>query len=322
MMMDNAAVCSGPQIIMQKGKVVPQDKNYTLYARKVWLFTGEETEVDVRKVFTTVEISSHQAELAAIIDLGVKLADAETSVPMITQGEQGNAPDTVGGMQMLMNSANVVLRRLVKQFDDYITKRHIRRYYDYNMEHNDKAEIKGDMSVDARGSSALLVRDIQNQAFMTLLAAGANPVYEVYIDTKKLFEKALAAQHVQPQDVMKSDEEIETEIKRRQENPPQDPRIQAATITAQSRVAAEKARADGYLSEIQLRKEIADQNHQFNVAKLELTREIEAYKLAMDQKISLDEAKLQLATTTMDNQTKQQMQLREAAIKEKEGSGL
>ena len=88
----------------------------------------------------------------------MELADQETGVPTIMQGEKGAAPDTVGGMQMLMNSANVVLRRLVKQFDDMVTRPHIRRYYDYNMLYGEDEEIKGDFSVDARGSSALMVR--------------------------------------------------------------------------------------------------------------------------------------------------------------------
>ena len=76
---------------------------------------------------------------------------------MMLQGSQGGVtPDTVGGMQMLLNNTNVVLRRLVKNFDDMVTKPHIRRYYDYNMAYNENEEVKGDFNILARGSSALL----------------------------------------------------------------------------------------------------------------------------------------------------------------------
>jgi hypothetical protein len=90
-----------------------------------------------------------------------------------------------------------------------VTKPHIRRYYDYNMMYNEDEEIKGDFTIDARGSSALVVRDIQNQSFLNLLAAGANPIYGMYLDTQKLFEKALQAQHIDPAEVFKPEEEIE-----------------------------------------------------------------------------------------------------------------
>jgi len=314
MMMDNAAICAGPQIILKKKKLEPEDKNWSLYARKVWNFTGSENE-SVGDAFTQVEFNMHQVELQAIVSLGTQLADAETSTPMITQGEQGAAPETVGGMQMLLNSANVVLRRLVKQYDDYVTKRHIRRYYDYNMAYGEDDAIKGDFSVDARGSSALLVRDIQNQAFTNLLAAGANPVYAPFIDQKKLFEKALQAQHVQPQDIMKTDAEIKANAEAAQKNPPMDPRIEAAKITAQAKLEESKAFSAGKESEIALRREISATNDAAQLRKLELDRELALLKYAEENKITLIEAKTQLAQTAINNRTKAEMAAQERALK-------
>ena len=44
------------------------------------------------------------------------------------QGQQGAAPDTVGGMQMMLQSSSSVLRLRVTYFDQ--TKiEHIKRYY-------------------------------------------------------------------------------------------------------------------------------------------------------------------------------------------------
>ena len=58
--------------------------------------------------------------------MAAELADQETGIPLMLQGENASAPGTVGGMTMLMNATSVVLRRLVKQYDDQITKPHIR----------------------------------------------------------------------------------------------------------------------------------------------------------------------------------------------------
>lgn len=322
-MMDNSGVTSGPQIIVKAGTIQPADKQWQLSARKIWYATDDVD--DVRKAFTAVEFNSHQAELANIIQMAMELADQETGVPAITQGEKGAAPDTVGGMQMLMNSANVVLRRLVKQFDDMITKPHIRRYYDYNMMYSEDEEIKGDFSVDARGSSALLVRDIQNQSFLNLLAAAANPTFGIYIDTQKLFEKALQAQHIDPKDVFKPEDELE-KIKEQMANPQQqqapDPRVQAAQIRAQTDVERAKAQNAGDMAEIQLRQAVMQQDAQLKMAELQMTREIEMLKMSNNQNISLEEIKAKLAETAIRERGKKEIYAAEQNLKLRTGSGI
>jgi hypothetical protein len=323
-MMDNAGVSSGPQIVIKPGAIQPADKQWQLSARKIWYATDDID--DVRKAFSTFEFNSHQAELAGIIKMATELADAETGVPTIMQGEKGAAPDTVGGMQMLMNSANVVLRRLVKQFDDMVTKSHIRRYYDYNMMYNDDEEIKGDFTIDARGSSALVVRDIQNQSFLNLLAAGANPVYGMYLDTQKLFEKALQAQHIDPAEVFKPEEEIE-QIKEMQKQaaaagPPPDPAMAVAQVRAQAEMQKVQLQNQGDLQELQVRQAISAQEADLHIMQLEMTREIEMLKLSNSQNISLEKIKAQLADTAMKERSRKELFAAERDLALQTGSGI
>jgi len=323
-MMDNAGVSSGPQIIVKAGAIQPADKQWQISARKIWFATDEVD--DVRKAFTAVEFNSHQVELSGIIKMAMELADMETGVPVIMQGEKGAAPDTVGGMQMLMNSANVVLRRLVKQFDDMITKPHIRRYYDYNMMYNEDEEIKGDFTIDARGSTALVIRDIQNQSFLNLLAAGANPVYGMYLDTQKLFEKALQAQHIDPAEVFKPEEEIE-QIKEAQKQaaaagPAPDPALAVAQVRAQAEMQKVQAQNQGDLQELQVRQQIAAQEADLHIMQLQMTREIEMLKLSNSQNISLESIKAKLADTAMKERSRKELFAAERDLALKTGSGI
>jgi hypothetical protein len=323
-MMDNAGVSSGPQIVMKPSVIQPADKQWQITSRKVWYATDDVD--DVSKAFATFEFSSHQAELAGIIKMATELVDQETGVPTILQGEKGAAPDTVGGMQMLMNSANVVLRRLVKQFDDMVTRPHIRRYYDYNMLYNEDEEIKGDFSINARGSSALLIRDIQNQAFLNLLAAGANPIYGMYLDTEKLFRKALQAQHVDPTDVFKSEEEIE-QIKEQQkamanQPPPPDPRIEAANLRAQTDLQRAQMQNQGDMAEIEARMQKMQQEAQLKMAELEIQREVEMLKMSNAQNLSLEKIKAQLADTAIKERGRKELFAAEQDLKIRMGSGI
>lgn len=323
-MMDNAGVTSGPQIVVKPGVIQPADKQWQLSARKIWYATDDVD--DVRKAFTSFEFNSHQGELASIIEMAMQLADAETGVPTLMQGEQGTAPDTVGGMQMLMTSANVVLKRLVKQFDDLVTKPHIRRYYDWNMLYNDDESIKGDFSVDARGSSTLVVRDIQNQAFLQLLAAGANPLYGKYLDPKKLFERALQAQHVDPAEVFKSDEEIEeileAERQAAQQGQTEDPRVAAAKIRAQTDVQRVQAQNEGDMMELQTRLQIAQEGIRARREERQQMIELEMLKLANAQNLSLEQIKARLGETAIKERSKQNLFAAERRLKMQMGSGI
>ena len=331
-MMDNSGVSSGPQIVLKPGVIQPADKQWQLSSRKIWYATDDID--DVRKAFTAFEFNSHQEELASIIEMASKLADEETGMPMMIQGEKGTAPDTVGGMQMLMNASNVVLRRLVKQFDDFVTKPHIRRYYDYNMMYSDREDIKGDFNIDARGTSALLIRDIQNQAFLNLLAAGTNPVYGPLINQKKLFEKALQAQHIDPVEILKTDEQIQAEQQQAAESPQaQDP----AMAVAQMRIEGEQAKiqtkaqvdtqlaqmkAEAEYARLQTQQQLAMQEAQFRVQEMQLTREIEMLKLAQTKELTLEQIKASLADTAIKERGKKELFAAETQLKHQFGSGI
>lgn len=323
-MMDNAGVTSGPQIVVKPGVIQPADKQWQLSARKIWYATDDVD--DVSKAFATFEFSSHQGELANIIEMAMALSDAETGVPTLMQGEQGTAPDTVGGMQMLMTSANVVLKRLVKQFDDMLTKPHIRRYYDWNMLYNEDESIKGDFSVDARGSSTLIVRDIQNQAFLQLLAAGANPIYGKFLDPKKLFERALQAQHVDPTEVFRSDEEIEAILEAERQAASQgqaeDPRIAAARIRAETDLARTQAQNEGDLAELQTRLQIAQEGITARREERAQMIELEMLKMANANNLTLEQIKAKLGETAIKERSKQNLFAAERRLKMQMGSGI
>jgi len=55
-------------------------------------------------------------------------------MPIVAQGEAGPRSETATGRSILMNSANIMIRRAVKLFDDNITKPLITRFYHWNMQ--------------------------------------------------------------------------------------------------------------------------------------------------------------------------------------------
>lgn len=320
MVLDNAGVSSGPQVVMKPGSVQPADKNPEITSRKLWY--AQDDVDDVRTVFTTFEFASHQQELSAIIEMADRLSDQETAVPMLSQGQQGSAPETVGGMQILMQGANVMLRRLVKHFDDYVTKPHVRRYYTYLMEYSDREEIKGDFQVVALGASALVVRDIQNQAYTQMLTMGSDPTYAPFINQKKLFQKALEAMHIIPSDVMNTDAEIQAALERASQQQQPDPRVVAAQMRAQSDQQRTEAQKAMNSETNQVKQSIAAANNETTQHVAQMQLELDHNKLAVQQQQHTDTARVSLATVGIRERSAQDMQAREMELKSATGSGI
>lgn len=320
-MMDNAGMSSGPMVVMRKKGFKPQNGIWEIKGNKIWIVDDE--TLDVNKIFATFNIPNMQEYMAGIIQLATQLADEETSVPMIMQGNERAAPETVGGMQMLMNASNVVLRRLVKQVDDMITKPHMQRYYDFNMLYSKKQDIKGDFDVDARGSSALLVRDIQNQAFLNLLGAAANPVFAKFVDPKKIFKKAVQAQHVDPSDIMFTDAEIKENEERAAQAPQeQNPQLQVAQIRTEGDLKKAEMVQTSDMKELELKLQMAREDREFQREMKLLTLQTEMVKLAQTKELTLDQIKAKLADSSMKERNKKELYNAEASLRVTTGAGI
>lgn len=207
MMLDNAALSVGPQIIINQGVIKPADGVYQLSPRKVWLL--DDYTRSVNEAFAAVTVNSHQPELMAIFETARRLIEQESNIPDLMQGDLGSMPQqTASGMSMAMNAANTVLRRLVKRWDDEVTKTLLRRFYDYNMQYAGDASIKGDFEVDARGSSALMVKETQSQALMQLIQLAQSPILAPLTKFAALYRKTVETLRLSPDELVYTDDEL------------------------------------------------------------------------------------------------------------------
>lgn len=318
-MMDNAGLSSGPQIVIDKRGIMPADKSWELTPRKVWFATDELGTGDVRAGITAINIPSLQQELLAIIQYALKMAEDVTGIPLILQGQQGAAPETVGGMQLLHNNATTVLRRLARTFDDQIVIPHIKRYYQWLMMYCDNDEAKGDYTIEALGSTALLERDIEATALVQLSEYALNPVFGV--KPREWFRELIKSQGLDADKFMMSDEEYAQMQQAQAQQPPQMPQVMAAQIRAEAEL--QKAQMLAQLEAEKLR--IQDENQKLRIRtdqdrdtayvtsqirrdeatyvarlrELELKRELAMLEYAMEHKIAIEEVKARLASDAM-----------------------
>jgi len=230
MVLDNAGLSTGPQILINKALVEPSDGVWELSPRKIWWMNSKDPKFRADYAMTTFNIDSKQPELTNIFEMAHRLADEETSVPQMQMGgvgadqQQPAMLKTLGGTALWMSANNIMMRRAVKNFDDDITNPFITRFYDWNMQFNEKKEIKGDYSIDARGTSVLLVREMQARNIMEFInAALSMPGGPQELVTRGVLKNMAKGMQVSVDDVMRTDAESDLAIEEAKQNPPKDP---------------------------------------------------------------------------------------------------
>lgn len=325
--MDNAGLMSGPQIVMKRGIIEPADGVWQITPRKLW-YMLEDAVGKVEDAFAAVNIPAMQDQLFNIVQFAIKMAEDVTGLPMLLQGQQGKAPETVGGMQMLNNNASTVMRRIARTYDDKVTEPHISRYYEWLLLDPEVPESeKGDYKIVAKGSSALVERDIQNQTIAQMGAMVVNPTFG--INPQKWIAEYFKSQRLNPALFMYTEDELKAMQEQAAANPPQDPR----QITAQAQIEATKIRTEGMVQvsqantqEKMTQREIDLQDAREERASRELLARM-AYdtkimELADKRDLTIQQIKAQLADTAMKERNKKDMQNQEILVKQQQGSGL
>ena len=326
MVMDNGALSAGPQVVIDDRTIEPADGNYTLTGRKVWKKT--DPAASLRDAFGVFNIDGHTSELLALFEFARGLADEETAIPQIAQGEQGDASDTYNGMKILMNSANTMMRRVVKNWDDNITRTHIKRMYDWNMQFNAKEEIKGDYAIDARGASSLLVKEEQARNLMSLMNMAASPLLEPLTDVPELYRKVVSSMQLEAKEIVKSNEQIKTAGEQQMQQQQQILQAQTQQKADQGDPLAMKKlelmqmkqQADVELKFMAI--EAKNEELKFKRENMMVVREVDLAKLAADQNMRVSDLKTKLGIKQLDVRSKDSLFEKEQALKLRVGSGI
>ena len=230
-MMDNAGRASGPMVLFDPSIVQPADHTFTVEAWKFFMLTNTlDSKEALDNAFRFLKIDMMQAELAAIIEMGLRLAEDATGLPMIMQGQTNSAtPTTLGGMQIQNNNASTVLRRFARLCDDRVTEPHVRRYYNWLLIYGEDNE-KGDFVINAMGSSALVERELQSQQIIQLIGMFQNPMFKK--DPAKGMDELLKSMRLDPSRFDYTDEDWKQIVQQISQPQQSDSSVQVAQLRA------------------------------------------------------------------------------------------
>jgi len=300
-MMDNAGLSAGPQIIIDQSQIEPLDGEWALSPRKVWLSRPNAQGINVGEAFKIISIETRQIELLNIITFWLTRADEVTGLPQLLRGQQSNISETLGGMNLRQNNGTSVMRRIVHAFDDRITEPHISRYYEWLLMHGPD-DAKGDLQIDARGSSALQERDMQSQVMQQMLGASLNPSYQV--DPAKLMAEFLKSMRFDPKRLTIDPQKLASMAP---PAPPPDPRLQVAQMSSQDKEKAMMAAANEHKLQLAFAADQAERDRQQELVMVQFEKESGQVGMGVDRKNVEDGLRTKIAIETMKLQLQKEL---------------
>jgi hypothetical protein len=311
-LMANAGLSMGPIIAMVRDAFQPAENNGSIEikGRSLFWFEPNEYVSDINKAMAVFDIPSMQKELSAIIEFALRMADQLTNLPMLLQGDQvaGTSPETLGGMKMLMNNALSPLRVIAKQHDDQVTSPHLNRWNDWGIE-NGPEEIRGDHTIVARGSTALVKREEGREFLMILFPMLQNP--EFRIDPNKYSAELARSSGYDMSLVQYSEDDWKKKQAEMAANPPPpDPAVQAAQIRTQALIETAKIKSADQQTLHQAKATEAEKDRMQQAAMAEIEKQIEIMRLSGQSEQSIASIKAALAQAAMKNRlARDEMQL-------------
>lgn len=207
MYIDNAALASTPQVEVNLDLLTEGEDPTDLAPWKTWLRSGGDPSQPLLRFYQPSAVGQG---LATLIDMMRRFADEETSLPSYTHGSQGQGLNrTAAGMSMLFSAANTVLKSVVKNIDDFLTHPLLTSYYNFLMQFSPDQSIKGDLEVNARGSSALIAKEIHSQRLMQFLQMTSNPLDANLVDRRELLEQIAGSLDLEAEKVLIDDEQLQ-----------------------------------------------------------------------------------------------------------------
>ena len=185
-LMDNMAATAGPLLEVNVELLAKGRKSIgPIHAFKVIEREGLGNEANYPAV-RDIATQSHVGEILNIIQMQRQQLDIESNLPAFTMGGMqqplGEAFRTSNNMSMMMGGANMVTKDTVRAFDKF-TASLIGAMLKWNMEFNDKEEIKGDYQARGKGTISLVSKEVRGAAldqFVQTLTPEERAILDTY----------------------------------------------------------------------------------------------------------------------------------------------
>tara|TARA_A100001515_G_scaffold7387_1_gene6242 strand:- start:3557 stop:5650 length:2094 start_codon:yes stop_codon:yes gene_type:complete len=196
MAIDNLALAGNLVFDVDEASLVP-GQNMDIFPGKIFRRQSGVTGTAINGL----KFPNTAPENIQMYQLSRQLADEETGIPSIMHGQTGvsGTGRTAAGLSMLMGGANLSMKTVIKNIDDYLLKPLGEAYFQWNMQFNDDSpDIIGDLEIKPRGTAAVMQKEVRSQRLTALLQTTMNPMLAPFVKIPNLIRELAIAQDIDP----------------------------------------------------------------------------------------------------------------------------
>lgn len=252
MILDNSSISSGPQAAMQKGLIEPANGKWQFAPKQLWYLNDTQASIDQAIRFFNVPNVTQQ--LVPIMQLAQGFAEEESGIPLIAAGLQSpEVGDTATGQLVMRHASTTLLDFMSEEWDDNITSPLISAFYAWNMQNNEKPDIKGVFTVDVRTSTEyknkqLHIRDLEKLS----VESAQNPELAKWVNQPALSRARLSMMNLPTRDIIKTPEQVQQDDEQRAQNQQPDPELLKLELESR-KIAVEEAKLEFEMQQQQQR---------------------------------------------------------------------
>jgi hypothetical protein len=169
---NNMGISSGPQVGVNISRLPTGEDISDMHPWKIWQFQSSEFN-DGSPPLSFFQPNSNANELMAVFEKFSERADEDTMIPKyMTGGHTPGASRTSSGLSMLISNAGKGIKQVINNIDQNVIIPAIERLYHDNLRYSEDPDLVGDVNINARGASSLVVKEaeaIRRNEFLQLV---------------------------------------------------------------------------------------------------------------------------------------------------------
>ena len=196
MAIDNLALAGNLVFDVDEASLVP-GQNMDIFPGKIFRRQSGVTGTAINGL----KFPNTAPENIQMYQISRQLADEETGIPSIMHGQTGvtGTGRTAAGLSMLMGSAGLSMKTVIKNIDDHLLKTIGEAYFQWNMQFNEDVEdVGGDLEIKPRGVAAVMQKEVRTQRLTSLLQTVANPMLAPFVKIPNLMRELAISQDIDP----------------------------------------------------------------------------------------------------------------------------
>ena len=134
-----------------------------------------------------------------------QLADESTGIPSYSHGQTGvqSMTRTASGMSMLLSAANLNVKTVIKNIDDYLLRPLGESFFQWNMQfYEGELNIEGDLEIKATGTSSLMQKEVRSQRLTMFLQTVQNPAIAPFVKISEIIKELAYSLDLDPDEVI------------------------------------------------------------------------------------------------------------------------